>query len=62
MEKPIETIFDKISSLFTDFVNNHNKSMYGNKAAGNRARNILRDIKKIIPIYREASIEMGKKS
>ena len=43
-----------------DFVDNHEESMNGNKAAGSRARKALGEIKKLVTAYRKASVEASK--
>ena len=50
------SLFDQIQSLYATFEEEHNKNMNGNKAAGSRARKALGEIKKLVTVYRKASV------
>jgi hypothetical protein len=53
--------FDKVSSLFEEFVDNHNKFVNdGNKSAAQRARKSIGEIKKLATQYRKESVEATK--
>jgi hypothetical protein len=53
-------IYEHITALYMDFVDNHEESMNGNKAAGSRSRKALGEIKKLVTAYRKASVEASK--
>jgi len=53
--------YSQISSLFENFVENHEKFINnGNKAAGQRARKAIGEIKKLATQYRKESVEASK--
>lgn len=54
-------LFDQLSELWEDFQSNHNKfTEKGNKAAGQRARKSLGEIKKLVTEYRKQSVIESK--
>ena len=55
-------LFAKMEGLWTEFQDNHSKfTEKGNKAAAQRARKSLGEIKKLVTDYRKASVEECKK-
>ena len=48
---------EQIKGHFSEFEDNHEKNMNGNKAAGGRARKAVGEIKKLVTEYRKASVE-----
>jgi outer membrane murein-binding lipoprotein Lpp len=57
----VQTLFDKINSLYEDFDQNHKKNIEdGTKAAGTRARKAIGEIKKLATEYRKSSIQQDK--
>ena len=55
-------LFDTLNSLWEDFQENHRKhNEKGNKAAAQRARKNLGEVKKLVTDYRKASVEECKK-
>jgi hypothetical protein len=47
---------EQIKVHFAEFEDNHEKNMNGNKAAGSRARKAVGEIKKLVTVYRKASV------
>ena len=47
---------EQIKGYFSEFEDNHEKNMNGNKAAGSRARKAVGKIKKLVTDYRKASV------
>jgi len=55
-------LFETLNSLWEDFQENHRKfEEKGNKAAAQRARKNLGEVKKLVTDYRKASVEQCKK-
>jgi len=50
------TLAEQIKGHFAEFEDNHEKNMNGNKAAGSRARKAVGEIKKLVTVYRKASV------
>ena len=50
------TLAEQIKGHFAEFEDNHEKNMNGNKAAGSRARKDVGEIKKLVTVYRKASV------
>jgi len=50
------TLAEQIKGHFSEFEDNHEKNMNGNKAAGSRARKAVGEIKKLVTDYRKASV------
>jgi len=56
-----ENLYNELNDLFETFQENHRDfSSKGNKAAGGRARKSIGEIKKLVTVYRKASIEESK--
>ena len=54
-------LYEKIEAAFEDFQQNHRKfSDKGTKAAGQRARKAVGEIKKLVTSYRQASVSESK--
>jgi len=52
----------KIKELFEEFDKNHEvHAEKGNKAAGGRARKAIGEVKKLVTLYRQASVSESKK-
>ena len=47
---------EQIKGHFSEFEDNHEKNMNGNKAAGSRARKAVGEIKKLVTGYHKASV------
>jgi outer membrane murein-binding lipoprotein Lpp len=57
----VQTLFDRINSLYEEFNQNHAKNIEdGTKAAGTRARKAIGEIKKLATDYRKSSIQRDK--
>lgn len=57
----VQTIFDRINSLYEEFNQNHTKNLEdGTKVAGTRARKAIGEIKKLATDYRKSSIQRDK--
>lgn len=55
-------LYTSLTGLWVTFQENHTKyNEKGNKAAAQRARKSLGDIKKLVTAYRQASVEECKK-
>ena len=55
-------LFETLNSLWEDFQENHRKfEEKGNKAAAQRARKNLGEVKKLVTDYRKASVDQCKK-
>jgi len=54
-------IYEKLHALWSEFETNHTiASEKGTKAASQRARKALGEVKKLVTDYRKASVEEGK--
>ena len=54
-------LYEQIEACFEDFQENHKKFVNkGTKAAGGRARKAIGEIKKLVTVYRQASVAESK--
>ena len=56
-----DELYTQLNELWEEFQENHrSNSEKGNKAAGGRARKSIGEIKKLVTLYRKASVEESK--
>lgn len=53
--------FDRISRMYAEFVNEHDKAVKGNKSAAMRARKLSTALTKELKAYRTASLDETRK-
>lgn len=57
----MKELVEEIEKLYAEFIENANKQLAGNKAAGTRARKASLEIEKKTKEFRKVSIEESKK-
>ena len=58
MATKVDEVYDEITELYAEFMFNHDRYRDKNvKAAALRARKNLGDIKKLVTVFRQASLE-----
>lgn len=60
MEEYLKVV-EQVKNLLKAFVEDTDKNIIGNKAAGARARKASVELGKILPIYRKLSVKVNKK-